>query len=41
MASNANGVYGNNGKTDGVLYSIPQVTQTAAQTIDNAPVANV
>ena len=41
VASNANGVYGNNGKTDGVLYSIPQVTQTAAQTIDNAPVANV
>lgn len=41
VAPNANGVFGNNGKTDDVLYGISQVTQTAAQTIDNAPVANV
>ena len=41
VAFNAKVVVGNTGKTDGVLYGIPQATQTAAQTINNAHVADV
>lgn len=41
VAFNANVFMGNTGKTDGVLYGIPQATQTVAQTINNAYVADV
>ena len=41
VAFNASVVMGNTHKTDGVLYGIPQTTQTAAQTIENAYVADV
>lgn len=41
VAFDASVVVGNTGRTDGVLYGIPQVTQTAAQTIDNKHVADV
>ena len=41
VAFNTRVVVGNTGKTDGVLFGIPQITQTPAQTIDNAHVANV
>ncbi len=41
VAFNANVVVGNTNKTDGVLYGIPQATQTAAQTINDAHVADV
>lgn len=41
VAFNANLFVGNTHKTDGVLYGIPQVTQTTAQTIEDAYVADV
>ena len=41
VAFNANVYVGNTGKTDGALFGMPQVTQTAAQTIDQAHVADV
>lgn len=41
VAFNASVFVGNTGKTDGVLYGIPQATQTAAQTIDQKHVADV
>lgn len=41
VAFNANVVVGNTGKTDAVLFGMPQASQTAAQTIDNAYVADV
>jgi autotransporter-associated beta strand protein len=41
VAFNANVVVGNTGKTDGVLFGLPQAVQTPEQTIDNAHVANV
>jgi subtilase-type serine protease len=41
VAFNASLYVGNTGKTDGVLYGIPQASQTTAQTIDNAYVADV
>ncbi|MDQ2780249.1 MAG: S8 family serine peptidase, partial [Pseudomonadota bacterium] len=41
VAFNANVYMGNTHKTDGVLYGIPQVTQTVPQTIEDAYVADV
>ncbi len=41
VAFNSQVVVGNTAKTDGVLFGLPQATQTAAQTIDNAYVADV
>lgn len=41
VAFNASLFIGNTRKTDGVLFGIPQVSQTVAQTIDDAYVANV
>lgn len=41
VAFNANLYIGNTHKTDGVLYGLPQATQTVAQTIEDAYVANV
>jgi subtilase-type serine protease len=41
VAFNANVYVGNTAKTDGVLYGIPQTSQTPEQTVDNAYVANV
>lgn len=41
VAFNARLYVGNTGKTDGVLFGIPQATQTAAQTLDQAHVADV
>jgi subtilase-type serine protease len=41
VAFNANVLVGNTHKTDGVLYGIPQTSQTAAQTIEDTYVANV
>ncbi len=41
VAFNASVYMGNTHKTDGVLYGIPQTTQTVAQTIENSYVADV
>ncbi len=41
VAFNANVYIGNTGKTDAALFGMPQGTQTAAQTIDQAHVADV
>ncbi|MDB6001336.1 MAG: outer rane autotransporter barrel domain protein [Rhizobacter sp.] len=41
VAFNANVYMGNTHKTDGVLYGIPQTTQTVPQTIENGYVADV
>lgn len=41
VAFNADLYVGNTGKTDNALFGMPQVTQTAAQTIDQAHVADV
>lgn len=41
VAFNTRLVVGNTGKTDGVLFGMPQATQTAAQTLDQWHVADV
>lgn len=41
VAFNADLYIGNTGKTDGALFGMPQTTQTAAQTINQAHVADV
>lgn len=41
VAFNANLYIGNTHKTDGVLFGMPQATQTAAQTLEQAYVADV
>lgn len=41
VAFNASVYMGNTHKTDGVLYGVPQATQTVAQTIEDAYVADV
>ena len=41
VAFNANVYVGNTRKTDAVLFGMPQVSQTAAQTLDQGHVADV